>query len=291
MKLFSAVLAVALVQIEYGIAYRIVGIFSHSGKSHLDTFTPVMKRLAEKGHDVTVISYHPSNLKLPNYRDVVIGNYEETYKHLDNAINLELVELLGGYLGKPIQYFTITRLAIFGQQACEAGYKSIAVQDFLKENSTFDLMITEIFNTNCFLPLARKFRSVLIGIHSATMMPWSAYQFGNPNNPAYIPNNFLPHSDKMSFFGRVENTAVLVFHKLFHDFFMLPSDRKFVSRYLETDTNLEDYMYNCTLLLVNSHFSLNLPKPLAPCVIEIGGIHIGNNKSLPQVSAFIFRSL
>lgn len=45
-----------------------------------------------------------------------------------------------------------------------------------------------------------------------------------------------------------------------------------------------------SLVLVNQHFSFTGPRPLSNQLIEIGGIHIGAPKPLPDVS-FSFRIL
>jgi glucuronosyltransferase len=40
---------------------------------------------------------------------------------------------------------------------------------------------------------------------------------------------------------------------------------------------------NTSLLLVNTHFSLNRPRPLVPGIVEVGGLHLKPPKKLPKV--------
>jgi glucuronosyltransferase len=41
--------------------------------------------------------------------------------------------------------------------------------------------------------------------------------------------------------------------------------------------------YSSSLVLLNSHFSLNHPRPLPPAVIEVGGLHVSRTKGkLPK---------
>lgn len=108
--------------------------------------------------------------------------------------------------------------------------------------------------------------------------------FGAPDNPAYIPNMFLDHSDRMNFFERVENTVLLVFHKLMYEILMKRPGNEMSKKYLGEDIISEgDLDYNTSLLLMNTHYSFTRPRPLPPNVIEVAGIHIAEDKPLPKV--------
>lgn len=108
--------------------------------------------------------------------------------------------------------------------------------------------------------------------------------FGLPDNPAYIPNVLLDHSDRMSFFERVENTIFLVFHKMLYGPLMRNPGNELSKKYLGEDIITEkDLDYEMNLLLVNTHFSFTRSRPLTPNVIEVAGIHIAEQKPLPKV--------
>lgn len=111
--------------------------------------------------------------------------------------------------------------------------------------------------------------------------------YGVPDNPAYIPNMFLDHSDHMTFFERVENTIMLVFHKIIYDFLMRRPGNEFSKKHLGVDIiTEEDLDYKTSLLLTNTHFSITRPRPLPPNVIEVAGIHIAEAKPLPKACGF-----
>lgn len=70
------------------VSLKILGIFPHPGKSHFYFFHPILRELAERGHDVTVLSPFPDknppkgyhDLKLPadlvqNSVDIKVSNY------------------------------------------------------------------------------------------------------------------------------------------------------------------------------------------------------------------------
>lgn len=66
--------------------YNILGIFIHPGKSHFDMFYPLMRGLAENGHNITVISHFPDKNPLPNYKDIVLEGLDDI--SLNNGVDL-----------------------------------------------------------------------------------------------------------------------------------------------------------------------------------------------------------
>lgn len=41
-----------------------------------------------------------------------------------------------------------------------------------------------------------------------------------------------------------------------------------------------------SLILSNSHFSINEIRPLVPALVEVGGLHLDDKQILPRVSIF-----
>lgn len=66
--------------------HRILGLFPHPGISHFQFFHPVMKALAEAGHEVTVVSHFPAKEPIENYRDESFQSKQD----LTNFVNLEV---------------------------------------------------------------------------------------------------------------------------------------------------------------------------------------------------------
>lgn len=58
-------------------AYRILGIFPASAYSHYALASRLMKALAEKGHDVTVISPFKEKNPPKSYREIVLTKFVE----------------------------------------------------------------------------------------------------------------------------------------------------------------------------------------------------------------------
>lgn len=67
-------------------SFRILGLFPHPGFSHFDVFHPIMRRLAEVGHEVVVVSHFPDKNPPKNYVDYTL----EGLPKLNNAVDLSV---------------------------------------------------------------------------------------------------------------------------------------------------------------------------------------------------------
>lgn len=266
-----------LINLSLSYSYNILGVFPHPGKSHVDVFKPLMKALAAKGHQVTVISYFPLIKPIPKYKDINLGS-----KHvLVDSFDMKDIDASNRFQ----RINDVMLLDYIANSSCELGLSSEAVQNFMKTKNKFDLMITEFFNSDCFLGLAERVKAPIIGLSSSTLMPWTSERLGNPTHTAYIPDNLMHFSDRMTFFERVGNTLATLYHQYYYELLMLNRDETTVRKHLgRKSARVREFIRNTSLILVNTHFSLNLPRPLVPNVIEVGGIHVRSLRPLSKVS-------
>lgn len=66
-------------------ALKILGLFPHPAISHFRFFEPVLRGLAEAGHDVTVVGLFPLKDAPENYHDIIIPG-----EVLTNAFDLQV---------------------------------------------------------------------------------------------------------------------------------------------------------------------------------------------------------
>ncbi|KAK4886916.1 hypothetical protein RN001_003187 [Aquatica leii] len=271
----ATILLVIIALFTFASAYKILGLFPYEGKSHFISFEPLLKALAAKGHEVTVISHFPQKTPLPNLNDIDIGgSFSST-----GVINLDY--LTGSRFQK---YLTPIVLAYLGYQSCVSGLSNKNFQNFIKTDSKFDLIISEAFNTECFLGLVNKLKSPpLILIHSCILLPWQDDILAMPSNPAYILNHFMPFSIPLSFFERVENTILYIFHHfVFKLFIDIPGKIIARSHFGSDIPSLTDISLNASVLLINTHFTSSGAQPMVPGYIEVGGMHVETPKALPK---------
>lgn len=268
-----------LVNIE---GYRILGTFSHPGISHFAVFQPLLEELSRRGHEVTVVSSFPLKKGLSRYRDVDLS------KDVAEMLQIfQLKDLPPG--GKIPKFLGVQMVKKFAEEACERILSSKTLSAFLKEDNHYDLIITEFFNTNCLLmPIYERFKAPIIGATSHVLMPWTNLWLGNPANPSTVPDIFMDFSDHMSFRDRLENTLGTLYHNLYFHYVIKKQDIDIIRRNLRLDVsaNYDAILNNVSAVLVNSHFSLNRPRPLVPAVIDVGGMHLLPQKKLPTVNMY-----
>lgn len=258
-------------------SYRMLGIFPHPGRSHVDVFVPIMEALALKGHHVTVVSHFPRLKHIQRYTDIRLN---QSMFHWVDSMDMNDIPSDRQQL-----YQTPIMLALMAEATCDYSLNTPKLEALVKLGPVFDVVIYETFNSDCFLSVAQNFKAPLIGLSSSTMLSWYSERFGQPNNPSYIPNNLMDYSDKLKFLERLENFLVNIYQKLVFKFLIGRTDSRLAKAYFgATLSPLQEVAFNTSLLLVNTHFSLSLPRPNVPAVIEIGGVHIGKNKKLPEVS-------
>lgn len=252
---------------------RILGIFPHVARSHFVMSELLMKGLAARGHQVVVISHFPQKTRVPNYTDISLVGSMPSF-----VSTVSLDEIATGYI-----YTIVKILAELGVTGCEKTLSHPPVIKLINSDEKFDLVVTELFNTDCYLGFAHKFKVPYISICTTPLLPWGFDRFANPNNPSYIPNLFLGHSDKMHFFERLINTIYLkVLQWEYHYWYDIPSEEIARKYFGESLPPLQELARNTSLLLVNRHFSTNQPVPNVPAVVEVGGLHVPVPKKLPQ---------
>jgi glucuronosyltransferase len=270
-------LACVLLQclLGYSSGAKILGVFPHVTKSHAVMSEVLMKGLAARGHEVVVISYFPQKTPVPNYTDISLVGAMPSFV---SAVPLD--DIATGWV-----YTTIKFLSEIGVTGCEKTLSHPLVLKLINSEQKFDLVITELFNTDCYVGFAYKWQVPFISIAVTPLLPWGFERFANPANPAYIGNAFLGHSDRMSFLERLVNTVYLkIIQWEYHYWFDMPSQLIARKYFGETLPPLADIVRNTSLVLVNRHFTLNQPVPNVPAVIEVGGLHVEEPKKLPEVS-------
>lgn len=251
----------------------ILAVFPHTGKSHFDVFEPLVLALARRGHSLTVLSFFPQKTPVPNFSDIslvgVAPIFVETLKF----------EYLKG-MNSVKDFIAITAV---GVESCDSILNSQQVRNLVNTIKTYDLIIIEAFNTDCFLGLVDVFKVPYIGISSSSYLPTLYPRLGSFDNPAYIPNLFFPFTSRMSFFQRVVNTMVTPWMRLVRTHHLQPQERRALKKAFGLEVDVESVSRNMSLVLVNTHHSLQGARPLPPGFVEVGGLHISHSKPLSEV--------
>lgn len=114
----------------------------------------------------------------------------------------------------------------------------------------------------------------IIGVSSSALYPWANEYIANPENLAYQPNNLLSFMEDMNFWQRLYNVLHTAYNKwIFRSASSVQTDiiRKYISPDLPDIRELEKKI---SMILVNSHMSLNGIKATTPALVEVGGLHV-----------------
>lgn len=177
MKSFVIFIAI-LVLGQSSNGHRILGLFPHPGFSHFHFFQPIMTALAEAGHDVTVVSHFPNKEPHENYHDELLNNVDAG---LLNFVSLDVSQLMKYFKSRFIilihfqmfkgqntfnHFLEFFMLSKYAKETCEITLNSSAIKNVFNQGrrEPFDLIIVELWNTDCMLGVAEKLKAPIIGL-------------------------------------------------------------------------------------------------------------------------------
>lgn len=97
-----------------------------------------------------------------------------------------------------------------GVQVCRAVLNSTAAKDLKATKMEYDLVITEIFGSDCMLGYGYHFKTPIVSVISSVLLPWAGDRIGVPDNPSYIGNYFMPYTKNMGLWQRLKNTFIVL---------------------------------------------------------------------------------
>lgn len=254
--------------------FKILGVFGHPGKSHFDVFRPVMEELARRGHEVTVVSFLPRSPEdkarepLPNYKDISL--FDEKVGLFRDVVDLSRVDQSVFRLFNELR--NLRRMA---DMACGAGLNKPEVKELMRSERKFDVVLTENFNTDCFLAIVQNFKAPYLSISSHQIMTWASARFGDPQESSYVPSVFQGFPRPLSFFTRLINTVSIFITTTVYDVWYNSRDQAIVEEAFGPGLpDLKEVSEKSAALLLNTHHSLHGLRPHLPNIVEIGGIHI-----------------
>ncbi|XP_065221896.1 UDP-glycosyltransferase UGT4-like [Planococcus citri] len=273
---FNMLLIIILVGIVYDSHGANILVYLPSlAPSHAKPFYPLFIELAKRGHNVTMLSRFPLDTKIENCTYLPISDLYPMPKN--------------GFA-----YFQeLTRVENYIQMHNIASDVAVGNKDdpntrfiFQSKSNSFDIVMTQLYHMDSCFALAGHFHAPIIGLSFQSMVPVYNWILKNPMQFSYIPHLYLPFSDDMDFVQRLSNTLFGVFSVLFYHIVSLPKYQSNVNTMMKSvnnadeTLNFEQLTQNLSLILVESHFSVDFPKPNLPNVIDVAGIHITPPKPL-----------
>lgn len=265
-----------------GSSYNILAIFPLKSKSHYAIIDPLMVRLAELGHNVTIYDPFPKKKQMcSNYKEVDIS---ECFVLDEESARIETMLSMTSTRYTNLMILFMLGANIFTSDSIE---KCPSLKLLLNSTEKYDLLITESFVSDMMLLFANKFQIPVITFIPNTLLPWLSNRMGNPDNPSYIPHMISGHSSKMSFVERIHNTLLYLISVVYYHQVTLKNDDEINKHYLGYSVpSLYDTVKNTSILFINANECLNPVIPLVPGIVSVAGIHIKSAAPLPEVRSF-----
>ncbi|XP_018579879.1 UDP-glucuronosyltransferase 1-8 [Anoplophora glabripennis] len=269
-------LLILLIAIYSAECSKILVVFPMPASSHYILGNALARGLAEAGHDVTMISSFEERNPPKNgsYRDVVLTGFLEE-KDKNSNFNFFDLESMNPFFNIPFMNFV-------GNKATSKTLEHPNLKKLLNSNEHFDAVIIEQFNDDALKVLAYHYKAPLILFSTITVNAWVNFLVGNPAPPSYIPEIFLSYTSQMTFRQRLVNWLFFISSELNRQLFFFPAQNKMMKEHFPDAPDLSILNYNASLVLVNSHESINQPVPHVPNMIDIGGFHVSATKELPK---------
>ncbi|XP_037038180.1 UDP-glycosyltransferase UGT4-like isoform X1 [Bradysia coprophila] len=257
-------------------SYKILGIFHTCSKSHYIVGGALMKGLAEKGHDVTVITPFPHSEPIKNFHEVPVTGIEQLFEE-------SLPENVLVDMGNRSTIETLNIILSAGLMMTNYTLNHEVFQKFLHTKDIhFDVVVMEVFLNEAFLGIGHYFNAPVIGFSAFGASKSTNNMVGTPTPMSYIPH--IAFADLESFLQRVINVLGYIGEEIIMNWFYMPEQEKIYNAiFPDPKPKLEELQKNVSLVLLNNHFSLSFPRPYVPNMIEVGGLQINRTpKPLPS---------
>jgi len=159
------------------------------------------------------------------------------------------------------------------------------VAKLLQSRQKFDLVIAEFFtSTPIFAPIATVVDAPIVGFCPMITFPWINEVMGMETTMSYMPSLLSNSADRMSFFQRIGNAVKWLIIEIMFNWMNTPIVRQINKNHygIQTESVIKT-MANLSMIMTNNYHSMFLPFPKLPGIVEVGGIHVVDQKPVPQV--------
>ncbi|XP_017047434.1 UDP-glucosyltransferase 2 [Drosophila ficusphila] len=277
-------------------AGNILAVYPHFGFSHFKVVMPILNELASRGHDITVISYvkNPQAKGYSNYEELLISAPDED----QSSTTINLVPLTEHTPTRSLEVLIREYISLFeeGQETCKHLFTSGHIEKVIKRHQSkpFDLLLTEYFNSDCQLVLAKLLNLPIIGLSTCALMPYYYDRIDLPDTPAFVQSEYVGFAEPLNWHERLLNFAQAKLLRLLYKYHANAADNELVRKYLGVEIDVDEVARTQTAFVFgNQHYSLMGSRPQSLQFVEVGGVHITKEaeKDLPEnITSFLNQS-
>ncbi|XP_017152203.1 UDP-glucuronosyltransferase 2B1-like [Drosophila miranda] len=286
-------LAVAAVVLIYGgQGANILGLFTSLSPSHLIIQMSAARALAERGHNVTVVSVLKPDITHKDINVIQVPLSKEDTEHLSG-----LFEKMGKNNDKNM---LVAMFRMFGHMRfmfhkIADALKDTRVRDlYVNKDNRFDLVLSGFALNDYQMGFAQKLKAPVIVVATLPPNPLFNYLIGNPEEPSCVPsiNDSVEKGKGLSFSQRLSSYMTGIGYKVFSKL-AEKQNKKAYKEVFGDDPHMPEYsemMKNVSLVFFASHAISEGPiRPNVPGVIEIGGIQVKDTPTPlpPNIEEFL----
>ncbi|XP_063911947.1 UDP-glucosyltransferase 2-like [Zophobas morio] len=220
---------------------KILAVFPMGARSHHILGSTLLRGLAEKGHDVTMIS--PFSEKTPPkngfYRDIVLTGFKEEHENQLKTLNLFDMGEANILLMIPILSKMMIDLA-------ERTLSQPDVQKLIHSGEKFDVVIVEQFMNEAHKGFAKHFNAPLVLFSTIGASSWVNPLVGNPTMLSYASEPSQAFGSNMTLYERYINAFTYSYCQLINHLYVFPQQDKLLKKYFPNKMDLADVMYSAS---------------------------------------------
>ncbi|XP_044748258.1 UDP-glycosyltransferase UGT5-like [Coccinella septempunctata] len=249
---------------------NILVIFSSPSRSHNVLGIRLSEGLLKQGHHVTFVNPFPS----PQMENLTSIHMESISKFFEDLMlsNKELAN--NGVIGN------FRRMSGALTTPNELFWQHPFVDKLIKEKPKFDLLITLAFFNDAILGLGQH-----LGVPTVVFTCIGHFTIWNNYvaNPTMVySRNPIANAPTEYFWGRLATVAANLVMGIANDYFIAPFNQGLLDKHLPHSPTLKELQRNVSLVLANSHYSVEPARPYVPNMIQVGGYHVQDVKPLPN---------
>lgn len=242
-----------------------------------------MDALADRGHNVTMLSGFPPKVVNPKVKEVTPPKLKQW---ADSAIT-EDFDVFKFRKNSQILMAWLMLLPM-GAAACESLYTDPEYIRWMTDPSTkFDVVVMDSLANECAYGMAHYWNAKIVGFNTGQMYVWNLEShYGLPDETSSLPDGMLHMPVNMNFLQRAATAVIPLVWKAVREIWFFPK----LEEITRTGLGLKDVPSfaeleaNTSLYLLNNYWALEFPRSLPPNVISVGGIGWQNKgrKPLPK---------
>ena len=248
-------------------------------KSHKFAFMPIVEALAQKGHQMTVVTPYEPSKPVANVREIVTRdlfaefdfNFFDLLKENPLASVFKMIGVFGG-------------IATLGYDALMAN----AEFRHYVQHTDIDLVVYDGVANDFVLPIIGHLGAPHVTFTPSSGVTWLLAIHGISPEYASIPSGLAPFDDDMTFLQRLKNAMASEMFLALRKLYLLPLIDDHAKRDFPNGRPAAEIESRSSLVLVNHHLATGWPRSLPPNVIPVGALHLVAPKPLAgDLQAFV----